>query len=134
MKDKETEFAKDKKDLEDVIAGNKTFVELGKSYIEEKRNEAIRLYKLSAGEKVDDSVIDLFKSANNKQIDGLLKQYTNDATGKFKAVCKSCGSHDFSFQSTFIAGGEEEHTEEVGAVSVDDMRNELLKENTIPIH
>lgn len=78
--------------------------ELGVKALEAKRGEAIRLYKLSVKE-TDKSVVELFESAKPEQVDGLLKQYTGNATGKFKGKCKDCGSEEFTFQSSVNTDG-----------------------------
>lgn len=84
---------------------------VGKQFVQMKKDEAVRLYKLSVGEEnADEAVLNLFKKAENEEIDGLLKQYTKSATAKFSGTCADCGSKNFKFQSSVTAddNGEEE--------------------------
>lgn len=75
---------------------------IGEAYSNNKREEAIRLYKAAVGvDKADEAVINLFKKADEAAVDGLLRQYTKNATEKFSGTCSDCGSTNFKFQSSF---------------------------------
>ena len=87
--------------------GLKTFAELGKTYEGHQRSEAIRLYKVVAGETADEAVVGLFEKATSEELTGLLKQYTKGATEKFSGKCASCGSEEFEFRSSLTVEGEE---------------------------
>lgn len=88
--------------LETKIKNLESLAKIGENYISEKRNEAISLYKKAAGEKFDNSLIELFNKANEEQINALLKQYTTEATSKFGGRCNDCGSKNFTFQSSLV--------------------------------
>lgn len=90
----------DKKGLESKVIELADKAAIGSKFIELKRKEAVRLYKLSAGDAADKKVISLFKKANEDEVEGLLKQYTKDATHKFSGSCKDCGSEKFEFRSS----------------------------------
>lgn len=76
----------------------------GRTYLSAKRTEAVRLYKATVGEdKADAAVVALFNSAEDSAVEGLLKQYTKDATMKFGGKCADCGSGNFEFKSSFEA-------------------------------
>lgn len=88
--------------LQSKIENLESLAKVGENYISEKRNEAISLYKKAAGDKFDESLVDLFNKADDNQINALLKQYTSTATSKFSGRCSDCGSKNFVFQSSFI--------------------------------
>lgn len=111
---KETEaatLAAGKTALETKVTSLTAEAEVGKKFIGMKRAEAIRLYKVAVGgeEKADAAVIGLFEKADSEAVDGLLKQYTKEATHKFSGKCASCGSTEFEFQSS-MTGAEETET------------------------
>lgn len=80
---------------------------VGEDYLNLKRTEAVRLYKLAVGEaSVDEAVVSMFSKAEDNAVDGLLKQYAKNATAKFSGVCGDCGSNEFKFRSS-IANTED---------------------------
>lgn len=85
----------------------KTNADMGIQALQNSRDEAIRLYKISVGEEnVDAKVLETYQKADIDTAKGLIKQYTKGATGKFTASCKSCGSKDVSFQSAVVENEE----------------------------
>lgn len=78
---------------------------IGKQYTKMKRDEVIRQYKLVTGDAQDASVLTLMEGADSEALNGLLKQYTKGTTEKFSGKCKSCGSDEFEFRSTFVPDG-----------------------------
>ena len=96
----------DVKTLKEQEVSLKANAEMGKTYLSLKREEVERLYKANAGETADEAVVNLIKKADNAELDGLLKQYVKDGTGKFSGRCKSCGSGEFEFRSTFATPEE----------------------------
>lgn len=90
---------------------------IGKDFVQMKKDETIRLYKVVAGENSDEAVINLIKGAEPDALEGLLKQYAKDATGKFSASCKKCNSTEFEFRSSLVTKVEEV---EEGAEANDD--------------
>jgi hypothetical protein len=83
--------------------------ELGQKFVQEQRDEAIRLYKLSAGTAVSEAVVNLMKSADLEALKGLLLQYGKKSLETFGGVCNKCQSNDISFRSSKPT--EEETTE-----------------------
>ncbi len=77
---------------------------MGTQYLSKKRDEAVRLYKLTAKDKATDAVVALFNSATTEQLDGLISQHLNGAAEEFGGKCKKCGSAEFDFQSSFTGG------------------------------
>lgn len=63
------------------------------------RNEALRYAKLSMGDKLDPSIINLIANADINTAGALLKQYRSSSEEKFKATCKKCGSTEVSRNS-----------------------------------
>jgi hypothetical protein len=84
-----------------ALEAEKPFIQLGKNFLKAKKDEAIRLYRVATGENASEAVVDLFEKADADAIEGLLKQYVKGATEKFSGKCKSCGSQDFEFRSSF---------------------------------
>ncbi len=107
----------------------KPMFEQGQSFHNSRVEEAIRLYKLQAGDKATDAVVELFKKADAPALDGLLSQYTLTLTQAFGGRCKQCGSNEFEFQSSFGTGEgakpatQPSVTEE--SVSFDTLRNKF---------
>lgn len=102
----ETDLATAKTDLETVTGERdklKPNAAYGKSIIDKRKEEVIRLYKLTVDEKnIDEAVITMMKGADEKAIDGLMKQYGKGAIEKFTATCKKCNAtgDDITLQSS----------------------------------
>lgn len=90
----------------EALKGNVTSLtadaELGRKHLNFQREEAKRLYKLSAGENVKDAVISLMDKASPEELEGLIEQYGKGATTKFGASCKKCGSNELNFRSSVV--------------------------------
>lgn len=118
----------DKKSLEG-IEQLKADAEFGKTALTNQRNEAIRLYKIAAGDQKSDAVINMMLKANTEELEGLLALHTNGATSKFKATCKGCGKSEFTFQSSFTGETDGDDTSDTTApislVTVEDIRNQF---------
>lgn len=108
---------------------------VGEDFLKLKRDEAIRLYKASVGtEKVDEAVVALFSKAEDKAIDGLLKQYSKSASMKFAGKCNACQSADITFQSSFSSKEDETTVEVEEEMSFDQMYDEVKgSTSTIPV-
>ncbi len=101
---------------------------LGQSYTKQKKDEAVRLYKVAVGEaNADATVIGLFEKATDKEVEGLLKQYTKSATAKFSGSCATCGSHDFKFQSSIIVDADANDVADNLVVTAEDFRAKFNK-------
>lgn len=94
------------KELKDSVTSLEADAKVGKDYLQLQRDEVVRLYKLSAGEGVDDAVVSLMQSAGSEALPGLLKMHTKGVGMKFSGACKSCGSSEFEFRSS--VGGQDE--------------------------
>jgi len=70
--------------------------------------------------------VSLFDKATTDEVEGLLKQYTKTATGKFTGKCKDCGSGEFTFQSTYV-DKDGEDGEAIAGITTDDLRSEYDK-------
>lgn len=84
---------------------------IGTSFVKMKRDETVRLYKLSQGDKSDEAVVKLINEAAPDALEGLLKQYSSSATHKFSGSCSDCGSDKFNFRSSFAEGSQTENTD-----------------------
>lgn len=100
-------------DLTTTNTSLKETAELGKTYIDSRRAEAIRLYKVAAGDDVDEAVVSLFTEAKPNAIDGLLKQYGKTAAEKFTATCLDCESTNVSMQSSITNDDKKEDVADV---------------------
>jgi len=109
--------------LENTVNENKEFVTEGQKFVTSKREEVILRYKQSA-KLVDDNVLAMFSRATSAELDGLLKQYLNDVTSKFTATCAACGSHDFTFRSSFA---DEKVVEETRPYNSEELREKYTK-------
>jgi len=74
--------------------------QLGQNFLKEQRDEAIRLYKLSAGTAVSEAVVNLMKTADVEALKGLLAQYGKKSLETFGGTCNKCNSTDISFRSS----------------------------------
>jgi len=106
----------------------KPMVEQGQKFHKSRVDEAIRLYKLQAGDKATDAVVDLFSKADSAALDGLLSQYTLTLTHSFGGRCKKCGSNEFEFKSSYGTGDEGAKTVEGETVTEDSVSFEDLRE------
>lgn len=107
---------KDGEDLAIKLTSVKADALAGVASLTSKQNEVVRLYEISVGkDKADPKVVEMYKKADSATIDGLLAQFTKNATDKFTATCKDCNSHNVSFQSTV---GKATETETVSATKV----------------
>lgn len=79
----------------DLAAGKEQVTNLTES----TKQEALRFYKASKGEKADDAIIDLISKADLKTAGAFLKQYKAEADDKFSATCNKCKSTDISRNS-----------------------------------
>ena len=73
---------------------------LGEQYLEDQTKEALRLYKISAGDNFSTHIEGIIKKAGLEDTQAFLKEYTEKATSKFKARCKDCNSSNFEFRSS----------------------------------
>ena len=75
--------------------------EFGQTTLKAKRELCLKHYKLAVGEEnEDDSVIGIINAADDKQIEGLLKQYSAANADEFTGKCTECGSEKITFRTT----------------------------------
>lgn len=124
----------EKQNAEDALAKEKPMADEGRAYIQMKKDEAIRLYKVNAGTAASEAVVELFKNAQPEALEGLLALHTKGATAKFSGRCKKCGSEEFEFKSSLGTGeggsNVEEQPEEIG-VSFNDIHRKYDKPNQL---
>ena len=90
------------------------FAKAGKAAMDSKRTAVITAYKNAVGEANEDaSVIATIQAADDKLLNGLMKQYGKTLSEKFTGTCNSCKSTDVTFRSTVA-----EHEENPGAAEV----------------
>lgn len=78
-----------------------TLAKFAKKTISARKEECVRLYKLSVGDGNEvEAVIDTINKANEEALDGFLKQYGSKTIETFGAKCKSCGSTEVSFRTS----------------------------------
>lgn len=87
----------------DTLKTANTELEAGQEQVtnltDSTRQEALRFYKASKGDKVDDNIIDLISKSDLKTAGSFLKQYRTEADDKFSATCNKCKSTDISRNS-----------------------------------
>lgn len=107
------------------VAAKEELAKVGESYLNAKRDEVTRLYKLQMGANADEAVLTLIKEAKDmKAVDGLLAQYTKGVKEKFEASCTSCKSTDISFRSS-LTTDEPESVHEDDAKFREDFKNSI---------
>ena len=85
----------------------RSMAKLGAEVVKAKREEVVRLYKLSVGEgKEDAAVIGTLEKAEGAALDGFLKQYGSSVTEQFGGKCEACGSEKISYRKSEPEGGE----------------------------
>lgn len=80
--------------LNTKVTGLEATAALGTNFLDLKRGEAVRLYKVAVGDKYDAAVETLIKDAKPEALDGLIKQYGGEVGVKFSATCTKCGNSD----------------------------------------
>jgi hypothetical protein len=78
------------------------FAKLGKASMVAKKEEVIRLYKitLKADEKADDAILATFDKADDAALTAFIKQYGGTVVGQFAGHCKDCGSDKINYRSS----------------------------------
>lgn len=106
-----------KKELEDTKLANTSLAaeaELGKTFLQAKREQLTSLYKKAVGEKADAALVDTFSKSDSKALDGFLKMYTSAAGEKYGMTCTKCGTGDHTeFRSSLVVLDKEEEATEV---------------------
>lgn len=64
------------------------------------RDEAVRLYKLAKGEKVDENILNLITGSDVATASSFVRQYQTEVDDKHPLTCKSCNSTDVQRQSS----------------------------------
>lgn len=117
--------------LKTSVATMEPLSKIGADTIKYKRDEALRLYRMSV-QAPDDAVVGLFDKATPEELDGLIIQYTQGVTQKFAGKCKDCGSTHFSFRSTLVADDKDApDPENTPTVSIEAMREKYSQHSFI---
>lgn len=100
------------------------FIAIGEARLQEVRDEATRLYKLTLaeGEKEDEGIINLIKDANFDSAVSLQKQYQATVDEKVPMTCSKCGSHEI----TRASAKREDEPKSKEATSFDDIRTRMV--------
>lgn len=78
-----------------------SFAKEGKAQLDKKRATCLKAYKNAVGEPNEDqAVIATIQSADNKLLDGLLKQYGKKLGEQFTGTCNDCKSTNVTFRTT----------------------------------
>jgi len=116
-------------DLNKKIPGLEKTEEKYNAFVESKRKEAINLAKLELKENFTEDVENAFNSADEGQLDVLVKQYTGKVFERFVGKCKKCGESDFSLQHSYVSQGDDNSFEN-DEFDVDDVRRKYIKRLT----
>ena len=97
----ETELEQFKEVDPEALALNKQFAEIGKNQLESLREQAKKAYTASCKGEPKQIILDEIK--DNTSFDSLtakIEEWGGKVAGNFSGTCKSCGSHDITFQSS----------------------------------
>lgn len=87
----------------DTLKSTNADLQAGKAQVDQvtdsTKQEALRFYKASKGEKADEAIIDLISKSDLKTAGAFLKQYKAEADEKFSAKCNKCNSTDITRNS-----------------------------------
>lgn len=88
--------------LNDQVANLTARAEIGSTYIASLREEAVNTYKKVAGEKADESIINMLNAdtTSHNTVKSLLEDYQRRLEEKFPMTCSKCGSHEVSRSSS----------------------------------
>lgn len=86
--------------LEANLSELKTHALLGAQYLNDERNETIRLYKLAKENTVSEAILKTLEKAELETIQAFKKEFEQEVENKFPAKCKRCGSHEITRQSS----------------------------------
>lgn len=100
------------------LAQVKPLAEFGRKVELSKREECIRLYKVSVKDKTNDAVIKTINEASFDALEGLMQQYGGTCMEQFGGKCDECNSTKVSFRSSVNEGEQKEETEKTSFVSM----------------
>jgi hypothetical protein len=97
----------DKEKLESSkVAGLNTQIEKLKAFEGHVRSDFERIYKLAAGDKVEEATLTLIKDSELATLSVLMKPYIEKVENTFEASCEECGSNKVTRQSSKQEGGD----------------------------
>jgi hypothetical protein len=98
--------------IENTYNQGKDQIDLAATVTTELRQDTLRLYRLSLGEKgtEDAQLTGVIEKADYATLKALNKQYNDLTEGQFQLTCSSCGSHEVTRASTKPAGSDDAPT------------------------
>jgi hypothetical protein len=134
-KAKVTTLTEERDGLKEELEEAKPKVEIADSYMTKKKEEVIRLYKINAKDKVDETYLKIIEGADFESLDALLLKETNGVESKFSATCTKCGeAGSFTFRSSLVEGeeGEEGNENEADSLhSIEQFEEKYLSEKKL---
>lgn len=92
------------KDAEIVtLKADSSFIEAGKTAINNKRTSAVNFYKLSVGDKASDAIIESINNSTLEQAEAFETQYRTEYEKVVPLTCKDCNSTNVSRASAVAA-------------------------------
>lgn len=82
--------------LKAAIEAGKSEAELGKKYLVDMRNEAVKFYKMAEGETASATILAMIETASLDQAIALRDQFRKQADEKVPLKCGTCGSDKVS--------------------------------------
>lgn len=76
------------------------FAKNGKQELDDVRKEAVRFYKIKAGDKVSDLIVGQIEKSDLKLAKDFYEQYSGEAYGEIKPTCSKCGSQELNFRKS----------------------------------
>ncbi|RUP41609.1 MAG: hypothetical protein EKK63_04970 [Acinetobacter sp.] len=82
------------------------FARSGKTLLDKKREELVRLYKVKAGADVNADLVKTMESAEGSSLDALLQEYGSKLYNEYGAECKKCGATEITFKKSKAEGSD----------------------------
>jgi hypothetical protein len=90
---------------------NASFIEIGKNYFKEVKDDTVASYKKLAGENPDTNILTLIESITSLDtLKSLQNNYKQSLEEKFPLQCSDCGSHNISRGSAVKSNNEGENS------------------------
>lgn len=99
---KEDETKALKTDIDSLKEDKEELQSFKDSVINTKKENCIRLYKLSNDGEISSEILDMINSSDIKTLDTLTKEYSKNTVQTFNGKCKACGSSEISFGNKVI--------------------------------
>nr|BDD48164.1 hypothetical protein 8 [bacterium] len=94
-------------ELEAKLKALEPQAQLGETYLEDERQEAIRLCKLVKGEKINEAILKTLENGELELVQAWKEEFRKEAETKFPNKCAKCGSTEIQRQSSLPSKDQE---------------------------